>query len=56
LGLGLLALPLAFFLKPGPIWGAEQWAEVVKKAGKEGRVMIYSSANMGHFPPHPGGV
>lgn len=49
--LGLLALPLAFFVKPGPIWGAEQWEEVVKKAKKEGRVMIYSSANMGHFPP-----
>jgi len=48
--LGLLALPLAFFVQPGPIWGAEQWAEVVKKAEKEGRVMIYASANLGHFP------
>ncbi len=47
----LLAMPMVFFAKPGIVLGAEDWAEVVKKANKEGRVMIYASANMGHFPP-----
>ncbi len=50
LTLSLLATSLVFFTKPGTVWGEEGWAEVVKKGEKEGRVMIYASANLGHFP------
>ncbi len=49
--LGLFVVVSFLSTRPGIVFSAEDWEDVVKKANEEGTVMIYSSANMGHFPP-----